>query len=341
MPFVKVRPRSFGGKPSRKAPFTVNVQKLRHAFQWLRVNNPYYRDVEWREDWAQEWGQDDVDIGTTRDEDFEDGDTIVVNKEAFDAWMQEVLRHRASGDDGFQMGGRLLELVESARDAEDEACDDWNRIRALAADALESPFCRCQNTLSRDILAAVLYNHEAIEMDGVTDISAKKLRGALRHWPSEELPVELCRLHSEMLMICEEMAKDVPPEHACALSSPEISDDVGHRGHVVQGASEAVLRKFGGGVPNDPEEEGPVLGRVHPESRREPSAAQTGSRPRQYPRVDAPEVEDAASMAIREDTPGYIAMAFPKLFPHGVGDFHDNRGGRTAPNSLLGFWTLH
>ena len=45
-------------------------------------------------------------------------------------------------------------------------------------------------------------------------------------------------------------------------------------------------------------------------------------------------------MAIREDTLGHIAIAFPKLFPHGIGDFHDNHGGRTAPNSphrLLNF----
>jgi hypothetical protein len=49
--------------------------------------------------------------------------------------------------------------------------------------------------------------------------------------------------------------------------------------------------------------------------------------------VDAPEVEDAAAMAIRENTPDYIAMAFPKLFPHGTGDFHDDQGGRTASNS--------
>ena len=32
-------------------------------------------------------------------------------------------------------------------------------------------------------------------------------------------------------------------------------------------------------------------------------------------------------LAIREDTPGYIAQAFPKLFPHGTGDFHCLRGG--------------
>ena len=43
MPFVKVRPRNFAGKPCRKAPFTVNVQKLRDAFEWLRKYNPYHR----------------------------------------------------------------------------------------------------------------------------------------------------------------------------------------------------------------------------------------------------------------------------------------------------------
>ena len=45
------------------------------------------------------------------------------------------------------------------------------------------------------------------------------------------------------------------------------------------------------------------------------------------PRVDPPPVEDEPGQAIREDTPGYIAQAFPKLFPHGTGDFHCLRGG--------------
>ena len=36
MPYVKVRPRNFAGKPSQKAPYTVNVQKLRSAFEWLQ-----------------------------------------------------------------------------------------------------------------------------------------------------------------------------------------------------------------------------------------------------------------------------------------------------------------
>ena len=33
------------------------------------------------------------------------------------------------------------------------------------------------------------------------------------------------------------------------------------------------------------------------------------------PRVDPPPVEDEPGQAIREDTPGYIAQAFPRLFP--------------------------
>ena len=40
-----------------------------------------------------------------------------------------------------------------------------------------------------------------------------------------------------------------------------------------------------------------------------------------YPRVDPPNVEDEPGQAIRADTPGYIAQAFPKLFPHGSGDY--------------------
>ena len=38
-------------------------------------------------------------------------------------------------------------------------------------------------------------------------------------------------------------------------------------------------------------------------------------------------MEDEPGQAIREDTPGYIAQAFPKPFPYGTGDFHCLRGG--------------
>jgi hypothetical protein len=44
------------------------------------------------------------------------------------------------------------------------------------------------------------------------------------------------------------------------------------------------------------------------------------------PRVDGPKIRDKPGDAIREDTPGYIVCAFPKLFPFGSGDFHSARG---------------
>ena len=43
--------------------------------------------------------------------------------------------------------------------------------------------------------------------------------------------------------------------------------------------------------------------------------------------MDPPEVEDAPGQGIREDTPGDIAKAFPKLVPHGAGDYHGNHAG--------------
>ena len=43
-------------------------------------------------------------------------------------------------------------------------------------------------------------------------------------------------------------------------------------------------------------------------------------------RIDAPQVEDSFQKAVPEDTPGYIACAFPTLFPFGTGGYHASRG---------------
>ena len=67
-----------------------------------------------------------------------------------------------------------------------------------------------------------------------------------------------------------------------------------------------------------------VLGSVRARTDKDPAVH---SRQVKYPRVDPPEVEDQLGQAVREDTPGYIVKAFPKLFPHGTSDFHDARPG--------------
>ena len=350
MPFVKVRPRNFAGKPCRKAPFTVNVIKLRHAFEWLRKYNPYYRDVEWREDWAQEWLQEDVDVGATREEDFADGHEASLSKEAFEIWMQLVLANRESGDDGFDMGRRLLDLVETSLRSNEDSSDHWNRLRALVADAVECSYLRAASHLSRDSLVALLYSHDAIDLDGVQDISPKEVQAAIRTWSIEELPVDICRMQTEMTVVFEKMAEEFPVVQAGAVSCADASDDVGTRTHVVQSASDALSESFGAGavdaaagaaqplpVATSVADGAAVLAAAASSN---PSPSAKGSHRAAYPRVDAPPVEDNASMAIRENTPGYIARAFPKLFPHGTGDYHENQGGRTAPGSphrLLSF----
>ena len=330
MPFVKVRPRNFAGKPCRRAPFTVNVDKLRHAFDWLREYNPYYRDVEWKEDWAREWLEEDVD-----------GHEACLSKEAFEIWMQLVLTNRESGSDGFDMGGRILDLVETSLRCNEDASDHWNRLRALVAEAVDSPHHRAASHLSRDSLVALLYNHDAIDLDGVQDFAAKELQKAIRSWAVEDLPVDLCRMQTEMTVVFEKMAEDFPVVQAGAVSCADVSDDIGTRADVVRCASDALSEVFGA----DAVDVAAVAGRSLPDptsvpdgaaavaaaSSSNPSSSARNSHRPAYPRVDAPPVEANASMAIREDTPGYIARAFPKLFPHGTGDYHENQGGRTAP----------
>ena len=341
MPFVKVRPRSFGGRPCMKAPFTVNVEKLYAAFVWLKKNNLYYQNVEWREDWAEEWRKDDVDIGQTRDEDMDDGESLVVNREAFGIWMRSAERERAAETHGFEMGQRLLGLLESAGDDNEESADEWNRVRSLVASVFDCSFLRAAQTVSRDHLAAMMHHYNAIDFEGISVMSAKDLRKAIGSLQPEQFPSSLELHHSEMLLACDEAADTVAVETAAALSASDASDDVGLRKAVVQDAVAAVAKVFGVGPDVDIPGPGNAGSGGASASKHEiGEASPAPGRAGRYPRVDAPEVEGSASMAIREDEPGYIPKAFPKFFPFGTSDFHTAQGGRTAlgsPHRLLSF----
>ena len=97
-----------------KAPSTVYFVKLHRAFLGLKANHPDYRDVEWREDWAEEWRKDVIEIGRTRDEGMDESRCLTVSRDVFGLWLQQALRERESGADFFQTGGRVL-LCASAR----------------------------------------------------------------------------------------------------------------------------------------------------------------------------------------------------------------------------------
>ena len=53
---VVVRPRQVHGRGSKRLPFPVNVKRLRDAYMWLKVHNPYYKNVLWNEAAAEKLG---------------------------------------------------------------------------------------------------------------------------------------------------------------------------------------------------------------------------------------------------------------------------------------------
>ena len=110
--------------------------------------------------------------------------------------------------------------------------------------------------------------------------------------------------------------------NAGSVTGRETSDDVGLRADVLDSLASALPEVRG--------ESGVLPGSAssHPEAP-DPLPEVSGQQQRKfkYPRVDPPEVEDQPGQAIREDTPGYIAKAFPKRFPHGTADDHADHGG--------------
>ena len=72
------------------------------------------------------------------------------------------------------------------------------------AEVVESPILRAATHLSRDAVVALLYSYEAINMEGVKDISPKDLQHSLRQWPGEALPAELQLLQTEMILVRED-----------------------------------------------------------------------------------------------------------------------------------------
>ena len=111
MPVVHARPRKYKGKPGGRALFKVDVLKLKSAFLWLKANNPYYADVEWRDDAAVAWAAEDVQVGTAREADDDSSHAPPVTPACFDRWMARAGAEAAAGDFGFVIGKRRQEVI--------------------------------------------------------------------------------------------------------------------------------------------------------------------------------------------------------------------------------------
>ena len=142
-----VHPRTLRHKLSNKMSFKVNVLKLRAAFAWLKKHNGYYQNVAWEESSVRAWSSDSVIVGTMCEEDFLSEQPVPENNDEFRRWIGEAECAQDVGDAGFQMGQRMLALLQRQVD-DSNTSDHWSLLRALAADLRSSasfgPPLRCR-----------------------------------------------------------------------------------------------------------------------------------------------------------------------------------------------------
>ena len=323
MPFVQVRPRKYKNHVPPKALFKVDVHKLRLAFAWLKVHNPYYHDVEWSENAATAWNAEEVLIGVVRETCDDDGQALPVSSQCFQRWMQHAQREAMAGDLGYPIGRRLLELLTS--DLEEDSCADlWNLMRRLVAEVFDKSVFRLATVLPQEVLSVALCARGILDLGLPQTLAAQDTLQALRSLGDLESPSELVSLHREIDAIMMEIAAEEPEIVSTGtVSGTETADDVGLRADVVESLAsiaEEVLGESGqapGSASDLPQGDESLPEELGPQQQRK----------LKYPRVDPPEVEDQPGQAIREDTPGYIPKAFPKLFPHGTGDYHADHSG--------------
>ena len=346
-PFVMVRPRTLRNRPSGKAPFKVDVHKLRAAFHWLKQNNPYYYNVEWIESREQEWNDEEIPVGTTREEDITEGLGQQVTGDVIRLWLRESELNRASGEAGFPIGNRLLNLLKenvepgsasSATprhpgqptetlelpdfDTDKTDVDPWNSLRAKIATTMRSNSLRAANAVPDQIIAVFLHFSNLLDLGACPSSDPNDMVAYVRGMPESDWTQDITLLHSELHIIRIMLCEDEPIQSVSAVSTIESTEDVGLRSSVLEHMATTVNEKFG---QQDNSAKENVEG---PEKEGPGSASSISGQPRQpkFPRVDPPEVEDDPGQGIAENTPGYIPQAFPSLFPHGLGDFHASRG---------------
>ena len=157
-----MRPRKLRSHAAGKALFKIDVQKLRLAFAWLKEHNPYYYNVEWREDAAVAWEAEDVTIGVAREASDADGQALPVGRECFKRWMQRAQSEASAGDEGYPIGRRLLAMLRSEAEEDDE--DLWNLARRMVAEVFGQSAYRMAKSLPLEIFAVALCARDLLDL---------------------------------------------------------------------------------------------------------------------------------------------------------------------------------
>ena len=310
MPVVLIQPRKPPGAADQRprAPFPVNVQKLRAAFAWLREFNVWYQDAHWDEEAATAWQNETEDL-PVKEEELDAHQQL--SRGTFLAWMQMSQAAQEANGSGFAMGCALLSelsarlqqshcATRSLSEARAECRLWWEFLRA-AAEACECPALRAGTALSTVELAVVMQLLGLVALPGVE--LGEGCREAVRELAASDWPVELATAAAEIMAVCCSTAEGqgASVELASVEAAPADGDEIDRAATV-----------------------GELSRSMAPPEARTGTCSTGADCKQQVPRLPPPTI---GQEPLREDTVGYIPQAFPKLFPCGTGDYHDPRGG--------------
>ena len=205
MPVVHVRPRQFKGKPAGRALFKAEVRKRKAAFLWLKSNNLYYANVEWRDDAADAWTGDNVEVGRTREADSDSFHVPAVTRLCFARWMEHARSETLAGDFGYTIRKRIREVIM------DSGCDDeepgsasaiesnvWAAIRRFVAEVFRQNVFRMATTHSQNILAVVLAARGVVDLGLPQDMDPANILRAVRSLDTIDCPMDLHVFRAEL-----------------------------------------------------------------------------------------------------------------------------------------------
>ena len=364
MPYVLVKPRPNHTDPDQRPrlPFAIDVQRVRKAYEWLKKYNVHYKDIEWSEDNARAW-TDGIEEVPTREEDITQH-LSSCSMTLFKKWMSRLEQGEAEGQEQtaswkcrrafgmdsdvdelwtnvkYYMGGHYrvvtsltsLQLYraifakthypegENLGEAlqELQECGEWE-------DGWEKEDCDQWPEGYKQLLSELVASRIAME----EEMGAKE-----QHELGAVQPEEPEGDEEERLNAIE--AFDPDRVQNAADSKPRFVFEGGASGGEGRGADEEQDTREpmkgdaeSGDATVEVSEEGHLQERTHGAQNRRRMDRRTR---KATPKVDAPRVDEKDP--IREDENDYIAKAFVKIFPFGLGDYYTKKNSMQAAPSF-------
>ena len=152
-----------------------------------------------------------MQIGSVREEDFDLGRSLQIDRAAFLRWVQQGKGHHDAGEGGFPIAARVLGLFES-KEADGTEQDMWNQIRVMIATTFDRAPLRAASSLELAKLAVLLHVEEVLKLELPPDLSINEMVEALRAMGTEEWAEDLHMFCSELHLVQEELRQDEPKE---------------------------------------------------------------------------------------------------------------------------------